>query len=304
MITATALTKRFGDVTAVSDLSFEVGSGQVTGFLGPNGAGKSTTMRMLLGLDAPTSGQALINGKPYKALSYPLREVGALLDPSAVHPARTARNHLLWLAKSNGLGKKRVQEVLDTVGLTPVANKRVGGFSLGMRQRLGVAASLLGDPAVLLYDEPVNGLDPEGIVWVRGLLQHLAAEGRTVFVSSHLMSEMALMAERVIVIGKGRLIADATVSDVIKGASAGLVKVRTPELERLVAVLREHHGDVRVEDDALLVAGATMEQIGDLAASHGITLHELSQEKASLEAAFMELTKDAVEYRATAEDAP
>lgn len=297
LITVEHLTKRFGDVIAVDDLSFEVGAGQVTGFLGPNGAGKSTTMRLILGLDKPTEGVTRVNGQPYSALGFPLREVGALLDAGAVHPARSAANHLRWMAKSNGLSAHRVDEVLEVVGLTSVAGKRVGGFSLGMKQRLGVAASLLGDPAVLIYDEPVNGLDPEGIVWIRRLLQKLAGEGRTVLVSSHLMNEMAVMAERVIVIGKGRLIADASVEDLTNNAGSNLVKVRTPEVERFVAIIREHHADARLEDGAILVAGATLEQLGELAAGHGIVLHELSKEKHSLEAVFMEMTASAVEYR-------
>lgn len=304
MLTARNLTKRYADVTAVNDLTFEVTPGQVTGFLGPNGAGKSTTMRMLLGLDQPTSGEATVNGQRYAQLAFPLREVGALLDAGAVHPSRSARNHLRWMAKSNGLTTDRVDHVLETVGLTAVAGKKVGGYSLGMKQRLGVAASLLGDPGILIYDEPVNGLDPEGIVWIRKLLQHLAGEGRTVFVSSHLMSEMAVMADRVIVIGKGRLIADASVDDIIKGASSNLAKVRTPELERFTALVREHHGDVRVEDGCLLVAGASLEQLGELAASHSIVLHELSRQDASLEAAFMELTNDSVQYRGDSEGRP
>ena len=299
MIEARGLSKRYGSTLAVDDLSFKVPDGRVTGFLGPNGAGKSTTMRLIAGLDASSAGSITVNGRPYHDRRYPLREVGALLEAKAVHPSRTARNHLRWLAQSNGLPARRVEEVLEQVGLAGVAGKRAGTFSLGMSQRLGIAAALLGDPQVLLLDEPVNGLDPEGIQWVRQLLRSLAAQGRTIFVSSHLMSEMALTADHVIVIGKGRLIADASVEEVIAQASATHVKVVSPDAGRLAGVLRAAGADVESDDrEALLVTGLDCRQVGTIAANERITLYELSKQEASLEEAFMEMTRDAREFLA------
>lgn len=299
MIEAHNLTKRYGDKTAVDDLSFTVRPGIVTGFLGPNGAGKSTTMRMVVGLDAPTSGSVTVNGKAYAAHAAPLHEVGVLLEARAIHTGRSARNHLLAMAATTGIGRRRVDEVIDLVGLNEVAGKRAGAFSLGMGQRLGIASALLGDPATVMLDEPVNGLDPEGILWIRNLLKGLAAEGRTVFVSSHLMSEMALTAEHLIVVGRGRLIRDVSVQEFIDSASANSVRVRSPQASELRALLL---GDGVVvassEEGALEVTGLTSAEIGVTAAVNGITLHELSPVHASLEEAFMELTKDAVEYRA------
>jgi ABC-2 type transport system ATP-binding protein len=298
MIEARAVTKRYGDKTAVDDLTFTVRPGVVTGFLGPNGAGKSTTMRMILGLDAPTSGAVTVNGKHYAEHTAPLHEVGALLEAKAVHSGRSAYYHLLSLALTTGIPRRRVDEVIDMVGLRDVARRRVGGFSLGMGQRLGVAAALLGDPATLVLDEPVNGLDPEGILWIRTLLRALAAEGRTVFVSSHLMSEMALTAEHLIVIGRGRLIADLSVRDFTELASRKVVRVRTPEAGRLRDLLVG--ADVSVtglEPDLLEVAGLNSEAIGKAACAAAIPLVELTPVQASLEEAFMELTQDAVEYR-------
>ncbi|MFJ8532806.1 ATP-binding cassette domain-containing protein [Streptomyces sp. NPDC093591] len=300
MITLDRLTKRYGDKTAVSDLSFEINPGKVTGFLGPNGAGKSTTMRMIVGLDAPTSGRALVGGKRYEELRHPLREVGALLDARAGHPGRSAHHHLLGLARSNGIPASRVGEVLETVGLTEVAKKRIGSFSLGMGQRLGIAGALLGDPKVLLFDEPVNGLDPDGVRWVRELMRSLAAEGRTVFVSSHLMSEMQETADHLLVIGRGKIIADAPIEEVIAGSSLTAVRVRTPQPDVLRRELLQF--GMRVEQDAtlepeeLLVVGGTLEEIGDLAFDHRVPIHELSMRKASLEQAYMELTAASVEY--------
>jgi ABC-2 type transport system ATP-binding protein len=303
MIQAVGLTKRYGQKTAVADLSFTVPPGVVTGFLGPNGAGKSTTMRMLLGLDAPTSGHSTVNGKRYADHRAPLREVGAMLEARAVHTGRSAHNHLAALAATHGIGRRRVEEVVDLVGLREVARKRAGGFSLGMGQRLGIASALLGDPATVILDEPVNGLDPEGILWVRNLMKSLAAEGRTVLVSSHLMSEMALTADHLIVVGRGRLIADAPVAEFTARASRGAVRVRTPDAARLREVL-DGEREVTVESaadepDVLNVRGADNERIGRLAAEHGLVLFELMPHQASLEEAFMELTKDAVEYQAT-----
>ncbi|WBO69561.1 ABC transporter ATP-binding protein [Streptomyces camelliae] len=301
MIEAHSLTKRYGERTAVEDLSFTVRPGAVTGFLGPNGAGKSTTMRMLLGLDAPTSGRAVVNGKSYADHRAPLHEVGAMLEARAIHTGRSARNHLLALAATHGISVRRVDEVIDLVGLHAVAKKRVGGFSLGMGQRLGIASALLGDPATVILDEPVNGLDPEGILWIRNLLKGLAAEGRTVLVSSHLMSEMALTAEHLIVIGRGRLIADTSVAEFTARAAGDLVRVRTNEAEKLRELLAGP--DVTVssqEPGVLLVTGITSEWIGRVAAEEGIALAELTPQQASLEEAFMELTRDAVEYQAPA----
>jgi ABC-2 type transport system ATP-binding protein len=299
MIEAQGLTKLYGSTLAVDDLSFEVLPGQVTGFLGPNGAGKSTTLRMVLGLDAPTGGSVTIDGRPYAALRRPLFEVGAMLEAKAIHEGRTAYNHLDCLAQSNGIGKKRVAEVLDIVGLTSVAKKRVGLFSLGMGQRLGIGAALLGDPGVLIFDEPVNGLDPEGIVWIRTLLRSLASEGRTVFVSSHLMAEMALTADHVIVIGRGRLLAEASIDDLIQGSSQNFVRVRSTRDTELAAFISAKGGLSHPEaDGALAVTGMSATAIGELAGTNGIFLHELSPQEVSLEEVYMELTHDSVEYRA------
>jgi ABC-2 type transport system ATP-binding protein len=297
MITAQDLTKRYGDRTVVSDLSFTVRPGTVTGFLGPNGAGKSTTMRMILGLDAPTRGRATVGDRAYAAHPAPLTEVGALLEARSVHPGRTARHHLRGLALTHGLPGRRVEEVLDLTGLTEVADRRVKGFSLGMGQRLGIAAALLGDPATLVLDEPVNGLDPEGILWIRNLLKRLAAEGRTVLVSSHLMSEMALTAEHLIVVGRGRLIADTSVEEFTRNAAHSSVHVRTDETDRLRALLTGPGVTVTSHvRGALEVTGLSGGRIGRIAADNGIALCELTPRQASLEEAFMELTRDAVEY--------
>ncbi|RVW01664.1 ABC transporter ATP-binding protein [Rhodococcus spongiicola] len=303
MIEVRGLTKTYGSTKAVEDLTFTVKPGSVTGFLGPNGAGKSTTMRMILGLDRPTSGTALIEGVPYSELERPLHTVGALLDAKWVHPNRSAKAHLQWMAAANALPKSRVDEVLRMVGLTEVAGKKAGGFSLGMSQRLGLAGALLGDPKVLLFDEPVNGLDPEGIVWIRKFMQSLAAEGRTVLVSSHLLSEMSLTAEHLIVIGRGRLIADTSVKEFVDRASESSVRVRSPQLDALRGLLTargfavsEEAGDDHVS--ALLVSGARTDDIGALAGSNGIVLHELSSQRGSLEDAFMKLTGDEVQYHA------
>ncbi|HVW43745.1 MAG TPA: ABC transporter ATP-binding protein [Amycolatopsis sp.] len=296
MIEAVGLTKRYGKTLAVNDLSFSVESGQVTGFLGPNGAGKSTTMRMILGLDNPTSGQVRIGGQNYHDLKNPLRTVGALLDAKWVHPNRSARAHLMWMAKSNRIPVRRVDEVLDMVGLTSVASKRAGGFSLGMSQRLGIAAALLGDPAVLLFDEPVNGLDPEGILWIRKFMHRLADEGRTVFVSSHLLSEMALTASNLVVIGKGRLISQSTTEEFVARAAENTVKVRSPQLAELHAALVAASATVTESGEAILVSGMDSDKIGELAANNGVVLHELSPQQGSLEQAFMQITGDSVEY--------
>jgi ABC-2 type transport system ATP-binding protein len=299
MIEAVGLTKRFGDRLAVDRLSFTVQPGQVTGFLGPNGAGKSTTMRMILGLDRPTAGTVTIDGRPFARLRQPMREVGALLDAKAIHGGRNAYNHLWCLAQTNNLPRRRVGEVLEMVGLTEVARKRANGFSLGMGQRLGIAAALLGDPKILMFDEPVNGLDPEGILWIRNLMRSLAAQGRTVFVSSHLMSEMENTADHLLVIGRGRLIADCSVQEFIDRNSELAVRVRTPQADRL-AELVGGVGASAVPDGegALLVTGLAQDRIGDLAFDNGIRLHELAPLQASLEQVFMEMTKDSVEYHA------
>ena len=298
MINARGLVKIYGDKVAVDDLTFDVKPGIVTGFLGPNGAGKSTTMRMIIGLDAPNRGSVTVNGRPYAEHRAPLHEVGALLEAKAVHNGRSARNHLLVLAATCGISDRRVDELLELVGLTHVASKRVGGFSLGMGQRLGIAAALLGDPATLILDEPVNGLDPEGVLWIRHLLRSLAREGRTIFVSSHLMSEMALTADHLIVIGRGRLIADVSVADFTKHASSDLVYVRTPEAERLRDLLVGPTVHITaVSPGRLEVIGLTSDEIGDLAAANMIPLHELIPHQASLEDAFMSLTHDSVEYQ-------
>jgi len=297
MITTHSLTKRYGAATAVDNLTFEVPSGVVTGFLGPNGSGKSTTMRMIVGLDLPDSGSALIGGKHYAELDWPLREVGALLDAKAFHPARSARNHLRWLALGNDIPRVRVDEVLDQVGLTSVANRRVGKFSLGMTQRLGIAAALLGDPGVLLFDEPVNGLDPEGIRWVRHFLRDLAKEGRTVLVSSHLISEMSLTADRLVVIGRGRLIAETSVADFVARSGDGAVRLVTPDQVAFTAVISAAGATVEDEGRSLTVEGLTSSQIGELGVQNGLRIYELTPITASLEDAFMELTQDEVEYR-------
>jgi ABC-2 type transport system ATP-binding protein len=299
MIEARNLTKRYGSTLAVDDLSFDVKPGQVTGFLGPNGAGKTTTMRMILGLDRPTAGLVTIAGRQYRDLPVPLHEVGALLDAKAVHGGRTAYNHLLCLAQSNGLPARRVDEVLAIVGLESAARRRAAAFSLGMGQRLGIAAALLGDPGILMFDEPVNGLDPEGITWIRQLMRSLAAEGRTVFVSSHLMSEMALTADHVIVIGRGRLIRDESMTAFIDSSSGRRVKVRTPDRERLADLLRAVGATVEPGDEGSLdVGGVDAARVGEIAASAGVVLHELTPIRASLEEAFMELTQESVEFHA------
>jgi ABC-2 type transport system ATP-binding protein len=303
MIEAHALTKRYGERTAVADLSFSVRPGKVTGFLGPNGAGKSTTMRMILGLDAPTSGSVTVNGKPYAAHPAPLHEVGAMLEARAIHTGRSAYNHLLALAATTGIPRRRVDEVVDVVGLREVARKRVGGFSLGMGQRLGIASALLGDPATLVLDEPVNGLDPEGILWIRNLLKDLAAEGRTVLLSSHLMSEMALTAEYLIVIGRGRLIADTSVAEFVRDAAGALVRVRTDDADALLPLLAGPDVTVAsVGGGVLEVTGLTSDQIGRTAADNSIALAELTPQQASLEEAFMALTRDSVEFQAPARE--
>ena len=300
VIEARNLSKHYGRTVAVDDLSFDVLPGKVTGFLGPNGAGKTTTMRMILGLDRPNSGIVTINGRRYRDLPAPLREVGALIDAKAVHGGRKAYNHLLLLAQSNGIPASRVDEVLRIVGLEGVAGRRAGGFSLGMGQRLGIAAALLGDPGILMFDEPVNGLDPEGIAWVRELMRALAAEGRTVFVSSHLMSEMALTADHLIVIGKGRLIRDESVTQFVESSSQRSVRVRSPQRDRLEELLQRAGASFStVEDGTLDVHGLGAEAIGEMAASNGLVLHELTPKRASLEEAFMELTRDSVEFHAT-----
>jgi ABC-2 type transport system ATP-binding protein len=297
MIEARGLTKRYGTTLAVDHLDFDVQPGRVTGFLGPNGAGKSTTLRMVMGLDAPTAGTVTVDGRPYAEHVRPLFDVGAMLEARGIHPGRTAYNHLLCLAQSNGIRRKRVDEVLEIVGLASVAHKRAGGFSLGMGQRLGIGAALLGDPGVLILDEPVNGLDPEGIVWIRKLMKSLAAEGRTVFVSSHLMSEMALTADHLIVIGRGRLMAESSVSEFIERSSHNSVRVRSPQGQRLARLLTADGATVEADRDGVLsVTGADEAAIGELAAAHGLTLHELSPQSASLEEAFMELTHDSVDY--------
>ncbi|HEX7149396.1 MAG TPA: ATP-binding cassette domain-containing protein [Actinomycetota bacterium] len=299
MIEARGLTKRYGDKLAVDGLTFTVRPGMVTGFLGPNGAGKSTTMRMILGLDAPTQGSVTVNGLPYREHAAPLREVGALLDARSVHPGRSAYHHLLALAQTCGIRRSRVDEVVDAVGLGGVARRRAGGFSLGMGQRLGIAAALLGDPGTVILDEPVNGLDTEGIRWIRSLLQGLAAEGRTVFVSSHLMSEMAMTAQHLIVIGRGRLIADTGMEEFVARAAPGVVRVRSTDPTALATLLRSRDGDVAEDGDGgLAVSGLTTDQVGRLAGAAGITLLELTAQQASLEEAFVDLTRDAVEFRA------
>ncbi|WP_291377955.1 ATP-binding cassette domain-containing protein [Demequina sp.] len=301
MIEAQGLTKRYGPTTAVDDMSFTVHPGRVTGFLGPNGAGKSTTMRMVVGLDRPSDGAVTVNGRHYSQHRAPLQEVGVLLDAKAVHTGRTARNHLRAMAATHGISTKRVDEVIEMTGLTSVANKRVGGFSLGMGQRLGIASALLGDPQTLILDEPVNGLDPEGVLWVRNLTKYLASQGRTVFLSSHLMSEMALTADHLIVVGRGRVLADAPVADVVAGASGAKVRVRSPQADALEELLRHAGAAVIATEPGLLeVMGRSAEQVGDAAASAGLSLHELTPVSSSLEDAYLQLTADEVEYHSTA----
>ncbi|HUA96397.1 MAG TPA: ATP-binding cassette domain-containing protein [Acidimicrobiales bacterium] len=296
-IVAKGLTKRFGDKVAVDALSFEVTPGRVTGFLGPNGAGKSTTMRLVMGLDRPDGGSVLVNGRRYHDLAWPLREVGALLEAKTTHPGRTAYSHLWMLAKTNRLPRRRVDEVLDLVGLTSVARQQTGGFSLGMSQRLGIAAALLGDPGVLMFDEPVNGLDTDGIRWVRRLLRQLASEGRSVFVSSHLMSEMAKTADQLVVIGTGRLIAQMPVSEFTSRYAKGYVRVRSPQLDLLRPVLVDGGATVEDEEDrSISVRGMSQDAIGELAWRHSIMLHELAPQSASLEEAFVESTEPHLEF--------
>jgi ABC-2 type transport system ATP-binding protein len=290
------LTKVYGKTRAVDDLTFTVRPGIVTGFLGPNGAGKSTTMRVMLGLDNPTSGTATIGGRPYRNIPNPLTRVGALLDANWVHPNRSARAHLRWMARANGLPASRVDEVLTLVGLESVARKNAGQFSLGMKQRLGIAGALLGDPEVLLFDEPVNGLDPEGILWIRTLMRNLASQGRTVLVSSHLLSEMTVTADHLVVIGRGRLIADTSTREFIDAATRSTVRVRSPRLPELRQVLLAQGMSVEDAEGALLVSGSPIEQVGDAAAAAGLALHELSAQAGSLEQAFMQLTGQAVEF--------
>ncbi|MFS0408218.1 ABC transporter ATP-binding protein [Corynebacterium striatum] len=309
MIEVEGLTKQYKSVRAVDDLTFKVEPGIVTGFLGPNGAGKSTTMRMILGLDSPTAGQARINGKTYRELKNPLREVGALLDAKAVHPNRTAANHLKWMAQSNGIPTKRVEEVLGLVGLSDVAGKKAGGFSLGMGQRLGLAGALLGDPGILILDEPVNGLDPEGIRWVRSLVRALAAEGRTVLISSHLLSEMSLTADHLVVIGRGRLVANQSTYDFVKEHSQSSVIVRSDHLEEFGGALREANVSFRTSTDeegriTFIIEDQSTDFIGQLAYSTGVPLNELSLKRASLEDAFMQMTGEDVQYHASTPGAP
>jgi ABC-2 type transport system ATP-binding protein len=296
-IEASGLSKRYGRTVAVDGLSFVVRSGRVTGFVGPNGAGKSTTMRIILGLDAPDAGEVLVGGRCYSELATPLREVGALLDATALHPGRRARDHLRWLAASNRLPRRRVDEVLELVGLKEVARRRAGGFSLGMTQRLGIAAAMLGDPPVLLFDEPINGLDPEGILWIRGFLRSLAGEGRAVLVSSHLMSELEGTADDLVVIGRGRLIASTSVQELLASMTDSRVRVRTPQATDLMTLLARAGATVTsTGEDSLTVTGLDVARIADLTAENGLRVHELSPQRTSLEEAFLELTRDAVEF--------
>ncbi len=300
MIEAKGLTKHYGDKLAVDQLSFEVRPGVVTGFLGPNGSGKSTTMRMIMGLDLPNAGSATVNGRYFHDLPWPMHEVGALLEAKAIHPGRSARNHLLMLAQANRIDRRRVDEVLEVVGLTDVANRRAGKFSLGMGQRLGIAAAMLGDPEVLLFDEPVNGLDPDGIRWVRTFLRSLAKEGRTVFVSSHLMSEMALTADEVVIIGKGRLIVQVAIDELLAQSSRQSVRVASPDVATLRGALEKEGATTSVEDDGTLtVRGKDNKEIGELASRLSVILYELTPQTESLEEAFMELTESSIEYRGT-----
>jgi ABC-2 type transport system ATP-binding protein len=302
MIEIRNLTKSYGEKVAVDDLSFTVQSGTITGFLGPNGAGKSTTMRLILGLDSPTSGSALVNGKAYDEFTEPLHEVGAMLEARVIHPGRSGYNHLLALARTQGISRQRVDEVIGLVGLDDVAHKRVGGFSLGMGQRLGIAAALLGEPETVILDEPANGLDPEGILWIRNLLKRLAREGHTVFLSSHLMSEMALTAENLVIVGRGRLISETTVEELVERTTlTESVRVVTPQPSELAAALSAAGATLESSERGVLaVRGLSAGQIGDIAAAGAITLHELTPNRASLEEAFMDLTQDAVEYHAAA----
>jgi ABC-2 type transport system ATP-binding protein len=297
MIEVEGLTKHYGTTRAVDELSFAVEPGRVTGFIGPNGAGKSTTMRLILGLDTPYAGHALVGGRPYASLEHPLKTVGSLLEAGDVHPGLRARDHLLWQARSNGLPDTRVSEVLSLVGLQSVARRRVGGFSLGMRQRLGIAGALLGDPPLLLFDEPVNGLDPEGIRWIRGFMRSLASEGRTVLVSSHLMSELEDTADHLVVIGRGRLIADTSMREMLARAGGDRVTVRAPQPAQLMTALANAGATVSSNGDALTVAGLPVERIADVAADHGLRIHELSPHRTSLEEVFMALTNEAVDFR-------
>jgi ABC-2 type transport system ATP-binding protein len=303
MIEVKDVTRRYGETVAVDHLTFTVQPGIVTGFLGPNGAGKTTTMRMILGLDRPTSGSVTVNGRSYRDLPAPMREVGALLDAKAIQGGRTARQHLRWMVRAGSLPSRRVDEVLDMVGLTDVADRGVGGFSLGMSQRLGLATALLGDPRILIFDEPVNGLDPEGIRWIRSLLQRLASEGRTIFLSSHLMSEMEETADHIVVIGRGRLIADTSIAEFTQRSSGSHVRVISPRGADLVPLLERAGAAVTHRDGALIVTGMEAVQIADVAADHRIVIHELSPQRASLEAAFMELTEGSQQYQAKTNDA-
>ncbi|WP_154096544.1 ABC transporter ATP-binding protein [Microbacterium testaceum] len=298
MIVADNLTKRYGDKTAVDGVSFMVPPGRVTGFLGPNGAGKSTTMRMIVGLDRPTSGRVTVAGQDYRSLRSPLTEVGVLLDAKAIHTGRSARNHLRAMAATHGIGRERVDEVIELTGIASVAGKRAGGFSLGMGQRLGIAAALLGDPHTLILDEPVNGLDPEGVRWVRQFVRHLAAEGRTVLLSSHLMSEMSQTADHVIVLGRGRVLADAPLQELVRTWTTTTLLVRSPRLDDLVAALKMPDATISaVEPGAVQITGITPQTVGDIAAAHGIPLHELTPRVGSLEDAYLALTDDSVEYK-------
>lgn len=299
MIEVQELTKKYGDVTAVDGISFTVQPGIVTGFLGPNGAGKSTTMRAILGLDRPTSGTALVNGHSFRDSRAPLTEMGAMLEAKAVDKGRSARNHLLAVGATIGVGRARVDEVLDMVGLSDVANKNAGGFSLGMGQRLGIATALIGDPGVVMLDEPVNGLDPDGILWIRNLLKELAYEGRTVFVSSHLMSEMEMTAEHLIVIGRGHILADMSMESFIRMSSQHRVIVSSPDAARLAAALAGTKAEVVLDGERLEIAGMQAREVGEIAAAQSVVLHQLADVAPSLEAAFMELTADSVDYRAT-----
>jgi ABC-2 type transport system ATP-binding protein len=299
-IEVTGLRKRFGSTVALDGMTFTVAPGKVTGFVGPNGAGKSTTMRAILGLDSVDAGHALVGGRPYRSLRHPLRQVGSLLDASALQPSRTGRNHLLWLAHSQGLGGRRVDEVVEQVGLTSAIRRKAGGYSLGMRQRLGIAAALLGDPPVLVLDEPVNGMDPEGIRWMRGFLRSLAAEGRAVLVSSHLMSELQDTADHVVIVGRGKVIADIGVSDLIESASGDRVTLRTNARTQAVTVLAGAGATVAVTGpDTLAVTGLSGERVVALLGGSAVPFSEVSAHRASLEEAYMELTRDAVEYHAT-----
>ena len=296
MIRVRALTKQYGQVRAVDDLSFDVEAGKVTGFLGPNGAGKSTTMRMVMGLDRPTSGSALVNGRRYDGLAAPLHEVGALLDAGAMHPGRTGRAHLRIGARTSGIPLSRVEEVIDQVGLDGAAGRRIKGYSLGMRQRLGIAAALLGDPQVLLFDEPVNGLDLDGVRWIRRLLRGFADEGRTVLVSSHLMSEMQLIADRVVIIGRGQLIADAEIDEVLRGLGGHRVRVRSPRADQLRRALADRAAVKPTSADELEITGVPATEIGDLAHALGVPVHHLAEVEQSLEHAYLNLTEDSVDY--------